>query len=169
MRTTILIAFVFLVIACSNNTEPSSTHIQSAKISGQSDSVTWFYYAYIYKGKALFEKDGRKYDFSPTECNVNVEQVGKSNDTLTYKINLYKQGFNYIHIYDGLMVYGFKYLNGIFIPLTGMIRLNHFDNLDFVREDNKKTDASFEGFIKNVDTSKLSQWLLAEARRRKVL
>jgi len=169
MRTTILLALLFLVIACSSNSKPSTSHVQSANVGGQGDGVKWFCYAYTYKGKALFERDGRKYDFSPTECNINVEQVDNSNDTLIYKINLYKDGFNYIRIYDGLMVYGFKYFKGAFMPLTGMVRLDHFDNLKFVREDNKKTDAAFAAFIKKADTSKLSQWLLAEARRRNVL
>lgn len=169
MRTIILIALVFSAVACSNNTEHSTNPIQSPSVNDQGDSVKWFYYAYTHKGKALFEKDGRKYDFSPVECNVNIEQTDNSNDTLIYKINLHKEGFTYVHIYDGLMVYGFKTIKGAFIPLTGMVKLDHFDNLDFVREDNKKTTAAFAVFIKNADTSKLSKWLLGEARRRNIL
>jgi hypothetical protein len=167
MRTIFSVAFFFLVASCSDNnkTSASQSNLHDAKL----DSAKWLYYAYTYNGKVLFEKNNQKHSFSPVECDVSVEEQSNHNDTLVYKLNFSKKDFNYSHIYDGLMVYGFKYFNGTFVPLTGMVKLDHFDNIDFAKQDNNKTDSAFAAYIKETDQSKLSNWVVNEAKRRNIL
>ena len=63
-------------------------------------------------------------------------------------------------MYDGLIVYGFKYYDGIFNPETGEGIIDNFDNDIAVRKDNLAKDSTFRSFLAKSDTSKMTNWLL---------
>ena len=161
----LLVTLLFVFESCVDNYKSSAN--QGGLNNAQLDSAKWLYYAYTYNGKVLFEKNNQKYSFNPIECDVSVAEQSYQNDTLIYRLNYSKEGFNFLRIYDGLMVYGFKHLNGAFVPLTGMVKLDHFDDMQIVKQDNNKTDTAFTSYIKKIDQSKLSSWVENEAKRRK--
>jgi hypothetical protein len=170
MRAITLISLLFLILACSNDNKTSTNPTRNvAIVNSQVDSVKWLFYAYTCNGKARFVKDSLIYNFNPTECDVNLKVGSNRNDTLIYELSYSKANLEYKHIYDGLMVYGFMHVKGVFVPLTGMVHLDNFESLDFVRNDNDETDSVFTVLLKKADTSKLSAWLLTEARKRNVL
>lgn len=133
------------------------------------DSLRWFFYAYVHKGKALFEKNKTIIEIDPTSCEINIDSKESKSDSISYQLSLIKGGYKYKYIYEGLMVYGFVYTKGVFFPLTDMIRLDSLENYSSIKSDNKKTDSIFKSFLKEVPSSKLSPWLLAEAKKRGVI
>lgn len=134
----------------------------------QADSAKWLFFAYTYKSKALFKKNGKVYEFEPTTCEIDITNFNENDAIKIYRIVYKKSGFEYEHIYDGLMIYGFKYNKGVFIPLTGPVKIDGFDNLEVVRIDNGKTDSAFSSYLKSADKNKLSNWIIYESKRRNV-
>src|SRR3981081_3575227 len=106
MKIRVLIFVAFMIFGCNN--QPNSTNNLDEKVitDQRLDSLKWLFYAYTFDGKALFEKNGIIQEFRPTECEVRFERMSNSNDSLFYILNLYKEGYKYNHIHDGLMVYG---------------------------------------------------------------
>lgn len=167
MKRIILFLMLSIILGCNSTTNPS-TSLEENNTARRMDSLKWFFYAYTHEGKAVFEKDGKVYEFAPTECEIRIDRISNRNDTVFYLMNFYKEGYNYKKVYDGLMVNGFAYINGAFKPLTGMIKFDNFDNTTYLKIDNRRTDSIFKAFLRTRDSSKLSNWLNIEVRKRNV-
>jgi hypothetical protein len=157
-----------VLLSCNTHSNSSQDLNQTYKDGKHLDSLKWFFYAYTYEGKALFKKDGKVYEFYPTECEIKVNNENILGDSIIYNLSYYKKGYTYQYIYEGLIVNGFVYNNGIYNPLTGMVKLDNFENLDYVKADNIKTDSIFKSFLRSADSGKLFHWLFSEAKKRRV-
>jgi len=171
MKTKRLIYAVFILISCNSKNDDSVKKIEEVPIKEnrtQLDSVKWLFYAYNFNGKGLFEKNRKITKFNPIECEVKIISEKSMGDSVYYEIDLYKEGYEYKYIYEGFTSYGFYYLKGVFIPETGMLKTDYFSKLYLARKDNIIRDSMFRSFLREADTSKVSEWLKNEGKRRKV-
>ena len=132
------------------------------------DSLKWLFYAYTFDGIVDFKSEQNRFQTKPIECEIKVDTVVSRNDTLYVNFSYYKENYKYSHLYEGLMVYGFVFSNGIAKPLTGNVILENFEDPSYVRSDNRKTDSMFRNYLKTIDTSKLHPWIFNEAKRRNI-
>jgi hypothetical protein len=157
------------IISCNNNEKVLKHPLQSNGMDMHIDSLKWLFYAYSFNGVALFGKNQKNYSFNPAECDIKIDNLKTgSNDSLTVNFSFYREGYKYFHVYEGMNIYGFSCYNNITRPLTGMIVLDSIDNISYIKTLNYKLDSSFRIFLKSADTSRLSNWLFKEAKRRNV-
>ena len=164
-----VVCLVFLY-ACSNN-RSKTTNITAidTNLNKQTDSLKWLFYAYTHKGKALLIRDQKVYEFNPIECDVQVVKEFAHNDSLFCLLGYYKEKYRYLYIREGFKTEGFIYFNGIAKPITGMLVYDNFEDPKYLKKNNVTIDSIFNIFLKECDTSKISSWLLHEAKRRRII
>jgi hypothetical protein len=161
-----LLLLLCLLSSCDN----ANLKEQQLKTEIVVDSLKWLFYAYEFNGTALFKKDQRSYNFKPTECAIRDDTLfSLSNDSVEIHLSFYKEGYSFSHVYEGFNFYGFLYGNSVAKPLSGNIVFDNFDDPIFLKNDNRTTDSVFREYLKATDSSKLSSWLLKEAKKRGVL
>lgn len=171
MKTKLLIFSAFFLTCCNSQKDVSQKKMKQPEQEENKerlDSAKWYFYAYNFEGTGLFKKNGEVSEFKPSECEAQIMNVSKKEDSTFYNIELHKEGYKFLYIKDGFTSSGFYYHDGVFTPETGMIRLDNFDNSEYVRKNNLKVDSIFKAFLKRADTSKIFNWLKIESKKRKI-
>jgi hypothetical protein len=162
----IILLAAYLFIACKNN---KVSDVEDLSRQLKQDSVLWYFYAYTFKSKVGFsEANGQKILLPAVQCDVSIDSIREDSGFSEYLISYKKEGYQFYHIYDGLMIYGFKEKDGIFYPITGMIRLDSFDNSSYAQKDNKSVDSIFTEYLKVLPNDSLSTWLKKEVAKRDI-
>jgi hypothetical protein len=149
---------------CTSNNSPSAT--DNYELNKRTDSLKWLFYAYTFQGKVIFQEGAKEYE--SINCEVNVDTIIRQGDSLLFLLSYFKDGVKSNHIREGMNLSGFAYYFGAAKPLTGMLVFDEFDNIEYLKRDNYKTDSMFRFFLREADTSQASSWLLNEANKRRV-
>ena len=161
--------WIILIIffACSYNKQKKHVYKNFNENAIITDSIKWFFYAYTYQSKVSFKNRDRNVTVNSIECDAVVTK--SEYDSSVYLVKCKKEDLEYNHIYEGIMIYGFKYNRGVFIPLTGMVKLDGFDKWEYVKNDNVITGGKFKKFMQEnrFDQIHLSQWLKVEAKQKR--
>lgn len=162
----ILFCITIIFFACSNNEQKNHDHENFSGKATIIDSVKWSFYAYTYQSKVLFKNADKNITLNALECDVVITK--SEHDSSVYLAKYKKDGFEYNHIYEGLMIYGFKYEQGVFTPLTGMVKLDEFDKLEYGKNDNFTTSQNFQKFMQENKAAQnnISNWLKTEAKQK---